>query len=289
MPAATSTWIQQDNLLKRIKGQFFDQGLLNSKKLDRAAIFRLNDSGLDEETWFCLVKRAAAEWQLARDYALHPDEKDVERESTSSVDTTSKSTTTSKLKLSNLNPKVPPSLRSGLDKMPDKIHDLKVPTRVTVFTHVDQRRRLQIMLASPEGWGDRHVDISIDKSSGTLTLGPFDALPVMMNPKLLLGNNNLFKNGNKYHTHRSNGTPLKSSLYRGYEQTVNEMTASNDSVKYQIQVRLPFNKAMHLLQKGNSAALVVGAEADGDFPTPSDPEQLSDLARKPSSSRAQRN
>ncbi|EJK50631.1 hypothetical protein THAOC_30332, partial [Thalassiosira oceanica] len=38
-----------------------------------------------------------------------------------------------------------------------------------------------------------------------------------------------------------------------------------------------------------SAALVVGAEADGDFPTPSDPEQLSDLARKPSSSRAQRN
>ncbi|EJK64380.1 hypothetical protein THAOC_14890, partial [Thalassiosira oceanica] len=41
---------------------------------------------------------------------------------------------------------------------------------------------------------------------------------------------------------------------------------------------------MHLLQKGNSAALVVGAEADGDFPTPSDPEQLSDLARKPSSS-----
>ena len=93
----------------------------------------------------------------------------------------------------------------------------------------------------PDGWDDRHVDISIDKSSGTLTLGPFDALPIMMNPKLMLGNSNLFKNGGKYHTHRLDGSPMKSSLYRGYEQTVSEMTASNDHVKYQIQVRLPFN------------------------------------------------
>ena len=125
--------------------------------------------------------------------------------------------------------------------MPDKIHDLRVPTRVTVFPNDGQRRRLQVMLAPPEGWGDRHVDISIDKASGTLTLGPFDALPIMTNPKLLLGNSNLFTNGGKYHTHRSDGSPMKSSLYRGCEQTVNEMTASNDNVKYQIQVRLPFN------------------------------------------------
>lgn len=125
--------------------------------------------------------------------------------------------------------------------MPDKIHDLKVPTRTTVFHHADQRRRVQFFIATPEGWGDRHVDIRIDKSNGTLTLGPFDALPVMTDPRLLLGNSNLFKNGGKYHTHRSDGSALKSSLYRGYEQTVNELAASSDNVKYQIQVRLPFN------------------------------------------------
>ena len=125
--------------------------------------------------------------------------------------------------------------------MPDQIKNLCVPTRVTVFRHVDQRRRLHVMIAPPEGWGDRHVDILIDKSSGTLTLGPFDALQVMTDPNLLLGNSNLFKNDGKYHTHRSGGSPLKSSLYRGYELAVNEMAASNDNVKHQIQVRLPFN------------------------------------------------
>jgi len=112
----SATWIQQDKLLKRIKGQFFDRGLLNSNKLDRATIFHLNDSGLDGEKWYCLVKRAAAEWQLARDYELLPDEKDDEEESSSSVDITSKSTTT-KSKPSNLHPKVPRSIQSGVDKV----------------------------------------------------------------------------------------------------------------------------------------------------------------------------
>ena len=86
------------------------------KSLDRATIFHLNDSGLDGEKWYCLVKRAAAEWQLARDYELLPDEKDDEEESSSSVDITSKSTTT-KSKPSNLHPKVPRSIQSGVDKV----------------------------------------------------------------------------------------------------------------------------------------------------------------------------
>ena len=62
------TWLEQKVALKNIKLTLFDSRKLSPHKLDRESIFCLNNSGLDDETFFTLVKRAAAEWLLAKDY-----------------------------------------------------------------------------------------------------------------------------------------------------------------------------------------------------------------------------
>ena len=55
-----------------IKRTLFDTGIISSDRLDPTAIATLNKSSFDDGTWFCLVKRAAAEWQLDRDYQKQP-------------------------------------------------------------------------------------------------------------------------------------------------------------------------------------------------------------------------
>ena len=54
-------------LLDQIKTGILDKGLIDPAKLDREEIFRLKDPAVDDpEVWYCLVKRAAAEWALKR-------------------------------------------------------------------------------------------------------------------------------------------------------------------------------------------------------------------------------
>ena len=65
------TWLEQDAVLEDIKLTLFDSRTLSPHKLDRESIFRLNKSGLEDETFFILVKRAASEWLLAKDYHGH--------------------------------------------------------------------------------------------------------------------------------------------------------------------------------------------------------------------------
>ena len=67
------TWLEQDAVLEDIKLTLFDSRTLSPHKLDRESIFRLNKSGLEDETFFILVKRAASEWLLAKDYQCSED------------------------------------------------------------------------------------------------------------------------------------------------------------------------------------------------------------------------
>ncbi|EJK77135.1 hypothetical protein THAOC_01053, partial [Thalassiosira oceanica] len=54
-------------LLDQIKTGILDKGLVDPAKLDREEIFRLKDPAVeDPEVWYCLVKRAAAEWALKK-------------------------------------------------------------------------------------------------------------------------------------------------------------------------------------------------------------------------------
>ena len=64
-------WVLKEQLLEKIKRTLFDTGIISSDRLDPAKIATLNESSFDDGTWFCLV-RAAAEWQLDRDYQKQP-------------------------------------------------------------------------------------------------------------------------------------------------------------------------------------------------------------------------
>jgi len=65
-------WVLKEELLETIKRTLFDTGIISSNRLDPTDISTLNESSFDDGTWFCLVKRAAAEWQLDRDYQKQP-------------------------------------------------------------------------------------------------------------------------------------------------------------------------------------------------------------------------
>ena len=68
-------WVVKEKWLETIKRTLFDAGTISSDRLDPDHIATLNESNFDDATWFCLVKRAAAEWQLDRDYQKPGQEK----------------------------------------------------------------------------------------------------------------------------------------------------------------------------------------------------------------------
>ena len=187
----------EEELLETIKRTLFDTGIISSDRLDPADIATLNKSSFDDGTWFCLVKRAAAEWQLDRDYQKQPRQ---EAEELPEPKSTPKSTDKLPKKGESLKAKSDKQERSielkvsKIDGPPTielvkltwtlemLIRQLKLPMRDVRFTDLKGNDRRQIWVRVPGGYGHSTIPVRFDQGSQDLIVGPMDLLPVFVDP-----------------------------------------------------------------------------------------------------------
>ena len=228
-------WVLKEELLETIKRTLFDTGIISSDRLDPADIATLNKSSFDDGTWFCLVKRAAAEWQFDRDYQKQPRQEAEElpepKSTPKSTDKQSdKQERSIELKVSKIDGPPTIELAKLTWTLEMLIRQLKLPMRDVRFTDLKGNDRRQIWVRVPGGYGHSTIPVRFDQGSQDLIVGPMDLLPVFVDPALFFSTG-LWINED-YHTN-----PI-SSLYRSYETSIDDMAGDNNGVKYEFRVSL---------------------------------------------------